>query len=386
MVAVVLAMPLAVAALFAAALASIWRGRRAAAHAASWAGAFVMLALGWLAVLARASALDRLSVVGLAPNLCWLAAALGLVHGLRQRAGRHDRAGRLGAIWVAIALAFALLADVAPALDGAVVATIALLTGLGLICAAVAVGPRRLLRQQRFDWLAAILLGCFALANLIYAGLLLAGVDIDARVAAAGALVAALGYVVLGLGAVLMLNRDLCVALERLARTDPLTGVWNRRGFDEAAPHLLARLRARGGGRAAVAIADIDSFKAINDRFGHTVGDAVLRSFAATLGQAVRSGDLLARLGGEEFALLAIDTDADELVARVEEVRAQVRLPHEDRAGLPPVTASFGVAALDPETLALRDGLERADRALYRAKRTGRDRTVLDGSPDAPAE
>jgi diguanylate cyclase (GGDEF)-like protein len=160
-----------------------------------------------------------------------------------------------------------------------------------------------------------------------------------------------------------------------------LTGVWNRRGFDEAAPHMLAKLRAEGRDRAAVAIADIDSFKAINDCYGHTTGDQVLIQFAKLLGTAVRPGDLLARLGGEEFVLLAVGVDALELYQRVEHVRGLVALPSEDGVALPSITASFGVAQLSPDTLALRDAMERADHSLYKAKREGRNRTIIDHWP-----
>jgi diguanylate cyclase (GGDEF)-like protein len=99
------------------------------------------------------------------------------------------------------------------------------------------------------------------------------------------------------------------------------------------------------------------------------------------LGTAVRPGDLLARLGGEEFVLLAIGIDAVELYQRVEHVRGLVGLPSEDGAALPSITASFGVAQISPDTLALRDAMERADHALYQAKREGRNRTVIDHWP-----
>jgi len=137
-----------------------------------------------------------------------------------------------------------------------------------------------------------------------------------------------------------------------------------------------------GRDRAAVAIADIDSFKAINDCYGHNTGDKVLIQFAKLLGTAIRPGDLLARLGGEEFVLLAIGVDALELYQRVEHVRGLVALPNEDGVGLPSITASFGVAQLSSDTLSLRDAMERADRSLYQAKREGRNRTVIDHWPN----
>jgi diguanylate cyclase (GGDEF)-like protein len=250
-----------------------------------------------------------------------------------------------------------------------------------LLLAAVAVGPRGSRKTRRFDWGATALLVGFAIANLSLVGGLYFIGPYTTRAVALIALGASITYVGLGLATVLLLNQDFGVVLERLARTDPLTGVWNRRGFDEAAPHMLAKLKTDHRDRAAVAIADIDSFKAINDCYGHTTGDAVLVHFAKMLATAIRPGDLLARLGGEEFVLLAIGVDALELYQRVEHVRGLVALPSEDGVALPSITASFGVAQIDPKTLALRDAMERADHALYQAKREGRNRTIIDHWP-----
>ena len=377
----ILSTPLAISGLFGGALLAIWRRRPEAAHAANWGAAFAAIAVGWLAVLGTTAALHTAPLPGAAPSLCWLAAALLLVQGLRQRAARPDRATALGAIWTAVALAIGLLADLAPKMRDAAPATIALLTGLGLLLAAVAVGPRRTRKKQHFDWCATALLTTFALANLTLVGGLFAFHDDINGTVAFIALGSSITYVGLGLATVLLLNQDFGLVLERLARTDPLTGVWNRRGFDETAPQLLTRLRAERGDKAAIAIADIDSFKAINDCYGHTTGDAVLVHFSKLLATAIRPGDLLARLGGEEFALLAIGVDALELYQRIEHVRGLVALPNDDDAGLPSITASFGVAQLSAETLALRDAMERADHALYQAKREGRNRTIIDNWP-----
>lgn len=377
----ILCTPLVISGLFAGALLAIWRRRREATHAMSWGAAFAAIMVGWLSVLGTTFVLNVAPLPGATPSLCWLAAALLLVHGLRQRGGRPDRAAALGAIWTGIALSISLLQDLEPVMRQQIPATVALLNGIGLLLAAVAVGPRRS-RKQRFDWYATILLASFAAANLV---LVVGLVFIEHRTNQAISFIAlgsAAAYVGLGLVTVLLLNQDFGIVLERLARTDPLTGVWNRRGFDEAAPHLLARLEVEGRDRAAVAIADIDSFKAINDCYGHNTGDKVLIQFAKLLGTAIRPGDLLARLGGEEFVLLAIGVDALELYQRVEHVRGLVALPNEDGVGLPSITASFGVAQLSSDTLSLRDAMERADRSLYQAKREGRNRTVIDHWPN----
>ena len=379
----ILCTPFLISGLFAGALLAIWRRRREATHAMSWGAAFAAIMIGWLSVLGTTFVLDVAPLPGATPSLCWLAAALLLVHGLRQRGGRPDRAAALGAIWTGIALSISLLQDLAPVMRQQIPATIALLNGIGLMLAAVAVGPRRTRKHRGFDWYATALLVTFAAANLVLVvGLVFIEHETNQAISFI-ALGSSAAYVGLGLATVLRLNQDFGIVLERLARTDPLTGVWNRRGFDEAAPHLIAKLKAEGRDRAAVAIADIDSFKGINDSYGHTTGDAVLIQFAKMLGTAIRPGDLLARLGGEEFVLMAMGVDALELYQRVEHVRGLVALPNEDGVALPSITASFGVAQLSADTLSLRDAMERADRSLYQAKREGRNRTVIDHWPPA---
>ena len=127
---------------------------------------------------------------------------------------------------------------------------------------------------------------------------------------------------------------------------------------------------------------DIDDFKALNDRFGHAVGDAVLRKVAEVMNQSVRDTDLLARYGGEEFALLASDTSLEGAVALAEKVRLAIsaaRFSVVDLAGPQQVriTASFGVALFrgDQKTF-----FNCADRALYSAKAAGKDCVVADES------
>jgi diguanylate cyclase len=152
--------------------------------------------------------------------------------------------------------------------------------------------------------------------------------------------------------------------LQGLARTDALTGVPNRRVWDEELPHELDRAR-RMGTELCVAMIDLDNFKAYNDRFGHQAGDRVLKEAASAWRLQVRSTDLLARYGGEEFVLLlpicALD-DATQIVERLQTVT-------------PEVTCSVGVASWDFQESAT-ELVERADQALYVAKAEGRNRYV----------
>ena len=163
---------------------------------------------------------------------------------------------------------------------------------------------------------------------------------------------------------------DTVEVLRRERATDPLTGLLNRRGFDEDAfPHIHTT-KARS---ISLLVADIDHFKSINDTLGHEAGDHVLRGFSQLLLDAVRQVGICARLGGEEFVVLMPNYDAAGAYAFAERLRDKVRNNGFD--GLPDtwkVTVSLGVAESRPrETLA--ELIARADAALYSAKRAGRD-------------
>jgi diguanylate cyclase (GGDEF)-like protein len=175
-------------------------------------------------------------------------------------------------------------------------------------------------------------------------------------------------------------NKVLVARLASEARTDALTGLLNRRGFDERAVIELAHAR-RYRGQMAVATFDIDHFKHINDEWGHQTGDLVLAHLARVLSVEGREIDVVARLGGEEFTVLLPGSDDADAEAFTERVRRALATGHVD---LPTVRVSAGVVATDtPDTID--QLLRRADAALYEAKRSGRDRTVI-GSLAATAK
>jgi diguanylate cyclase (GGDEF)-like protein len=171
--------------------------------------------------------------------------------------------------------------------------------------------------------------------------------------------------------------------LATLSSTDALTGITNRRGFDEA---LVAEWRraTRGGHALALAMLDVDHFKSYNDFYGHPAGDQCLRAVAALVEKfGRRTGDLVARYGGEEFALLAPSTDAAELTALAETICRELErlaLPHaQSPYGV--ITISIGVAAMVPDEANDAGMLVRAaDQALYRAKLAGRNRATAAGA------
>ena len=160
--------------------------------------------------------------------------------------------------------------------------------------------------------------------------------------------------------------------------SDPLTGLKNRRGFDVVLASHLAGAR-NGGLPLSLIIADIDHFKAINDRYGHPAGDDVLKWFARVLSSNVKGRDTVARYGGEEFAIVLPATAIDNAFKVASQIKAQLEAQFWQKPGAPNtmlrVTASFGVAQLEPAegTSAL---VARADAKLYEAKQAGRNRVA----------
>ena len=167
--------------------------------------------------------------------------------------------------------------------------------------------------------------------------------------------------------------RDASLAADR----DPLTGLSNRRHITAFAQKLCDSVH-RGQEDVSLCMIDVDHFTQVNDRHGHPVGDVVLRSIGTLLGARLRDGDCLARVGGEEFMAVLRSCDVNRARRVAESLRHNVAASYiETDAGEVPVTVSVGVAQWAPGEL-LGEVVERADRALYRAKHSGRDRVVLD--------
>ncbi|WP_162233173.1 diguanylate cyclase [Protofrankia sp. BMG5.30] len=164
----------------------------------------------------------------------------------------------------------------------------------------------------------------------------------------------------------------------RLAITDALTGLYTRRFLEAELPIELARVR-RTGGLLALFIIDVDHFKAINDHYGHPAGDRVLAEISVRLRGTTRPGDVLARYGGEEFALLAPNVHLDELSVVAERMRTRVAAnPITVNADISLfATVSVGACAFPVHVSDQVELVGMADRALYRAKALGRDRTVV---------
>jgi diguanylate cyclase (GGDEF)-like protein len=176
----------------------------------------------------------------------------------------------------------------------------------------------------------------------------------------------------------LTVNAQMANRLKHLLSTDELTRLGSRRGFNEQAPSYIARCE-QAGNMIAVLMLDIDHFKKINDRYGHPVGDAILKNCARQMRASLRPDAMLARYGGEEFcALVPVDRIADARAVG-ERLRQQVNARPFGFAGFEiRCTISIGIAFAHADQ-ALSIAIEQADQALYEAKRTGRNKVLMFG-------
>ncbi len=188
------------------------------------------------------------------------------------------------------------------------------------------------------------------------------------------------GYTGVAMFVVFILASDLAEEMKKIAACDQLTGLLNRRGFGEQTAQAFATCR-RIDRPASVIMTDIDHFKNINDEFGHSVGDSALCHFAEILRGERRGEDILARMGGEEFALVLPGSELEECIRVAEALCLRLEDTPMDIGGKElTMTASFGVATLSAKDTCLTDVVVRADRALYRSKRGGRNRVDLESS------
>ena len=231
-------------------------------------------------------------------------------------------------------------------------------------------------RVHRTTWLLAAGMAC-ALLSLATASWLVASASGSAR--ALLATVVVLQLVILdSMARAHRRTRRQLNALEHMVESDPATGCLNRRGFARALDDAIAAALPMRRDVALLAL-DLDHFKAINDLHGHIMGDAVLSAVAAQLAEAVGDEGVVARLGGEEFAVLLPHADAEDAGVMAERLLAHVRALRIPAIGTGPVvTMSVGIAA--ERVISARDASAlraRADEALYAAKRSGRDRIRL---------
>jgi diguanylate cyclase (GGDEF)-like protein len=170
--------------------------------------------------------------------------------------------------------------------------------------------------------------------------------------------------------------------MEDLARTDALTGIFNRRYFFELGEREVARIE-RFKHDSALIMLDLDHFKAVNDTHGHDIGDDTLKATTRSLTACLRNTDIFGRLGGEEFGILLTETSltgAQETAERLRRTIEEMKVPLPDGSNLQ-ITISLGLVPLKPGDTNLSENLKRADEALYEAKQTGRNRVCTATTP-----
>ncbi|WP_070154610.1 GGDEF domain-containing protein [Sphingobium phenoxybenzoativorans] len=346
-------------------------------HVLYWAMSYGIAVLQWL-FNGAGLLLDSHVLMTLA-GLCILASSSLVAIGARQRSGLPVGWGQFIIGWVVagagVAVAFSPMGTMA--MRGSIASSF---TGVMMIAAAAAIWPRRRIATppERAFIVMLVIFGVFQIA-LVSAGLMIGQGGSDAGLTLYRAILG-LGlppiYVATGVAAVLVVAGDLAKQLGSMVSNDQLTGILNRRGVEQAAIMAIANAKRQKRKLAAV-ICDMDSFKTLNDGYGHIAGDAALRTFAKALLLAVRKGDVVGRLGGDEFCVLLIDSSGDAAVEVMERVRGS--LSNLSVAKMPPgcVKASFGVAEFMPGDNALEDLIARADEALYQSKQQGRDRVTL---------
>lgn len=159
------------------------------------------------------------------------------------------------------------------------------------------------------------------------------------------------------------------------ARTDPLTGLRNMKGFTQDA-EALWKVARRCGHTTIVAYLDLDNFKAVNDTHGHSAGDAVLAAIGSILQKSVRSTDLVGRVGGDEFAALLPETSGNDAAELFRRIHAGLQRQAQEQGW--PITASIGVTVVRPPYPSLADALKNADGLMYRAKQAGKNRVQVE--------
>lgn len=355
----------------------IWRTRRELVPAAYVSVAYALAAAGWLLTLIRDLLPD--STAEQFGNILYVLALAASFSGICRYAGVSVPRRLIGGYVVGAALVFALFSD-AQAVAARVVALSVILSLPA--AAGTWLFARCALRQRRAaNLLCAVFLGLFVI--LLVARIPL--VIIDAPRAAtyletiSGLLILVVQPAVVicyGLSFILALILKLVDELHDLATRDPLTRILNRRAFFEAAARELER-NARYHRPLSLILLDLDRFKSINDRYGHAVGDGVLMAVTRQVSKNLRSSDLFGRLGGEEFAILLPETDLDSARAIADRLREAIDgIDTRALASGLSVTASFGVTGVGDASKGLDPIFKQADRALYRAKDSGRDQVV----------
>jgi diguanylate cyclase (GGDEF)-like protein len=368
----------AISGLVAAILAVAWYDLGEPRHARTWAIAFGVAGLAWSWFFLRQLHVVPAWLDTLTPTLLGFASAIVVV-GFRQRAGLPDARRTLLVLAAGHGVVLAALQWWFGTEEAWIVPLTLLNAGLYWRASRTLVGRRA--KERLAEKVAEAGLCLLATVHMM----VLAGIVGDwfgllslnlPRMGEVALLILPSIETSIGLYTVILITADLADRTRRLAATDRLTGLFNRRGFDEAGTALFTAAR-RAGRPVSMVMIDIDHFKQINDRFGHPAGDRVLRSFSQQIAGAIGRRDIFARIGGEEFAAVLADADLDAATSAAEAMRIEVETMTTDLPEAFQVTASFGLATAGADDGDLHTLLARADRALYRSKDEGRNRVTM---------
>jgi len=362
-----------------------WRTQKTYPGFGRWTFSLLPNALGWFLISLRDQIPTWASV--LVGNALLLISLILIFEGLRQYNGKQPRDWFNYGLLVLLTVGFVLFLWVQPSVNARLVLVSACTLVVVVRCALeLFISAPQGLRPSY--WFTGSMFGLFGLVltlRLLTAGSL---PPLTTPFQADGwQSVLYLANIVLPVawffGLFMMTNARLALELRKaeadmreLAMIDYLTGAYNRRSFDDLGCREIARAR-RNSGSLALLILDIDHFKIYNDTYGHLVGDAMLCTLAAECRLQLRQVDLLARWGGEEFALLLPETDRKGCLNVAQKLRqavAKLSVPGAEQAH---VTISVGGAMWTPEDKDLEALLRRADLALYQAKRRGRNCVVM---------
>ena len=359
-----------------------WRNFGRKPHALTWSAAFLAGMLQWLCTL-NYDAFPGQEAYLLTENAFSMAlVALGLRgHCQRTKCKRLPRNLWPYVLAVYAFLAWHVLVDPNVGIRMTVVPAFAALT----LFMSTYMIIRYRERTRPAEWAAAIAISVFGATQVGSAALaFMQGAAGDESIRAAYShfnfLTLPAGYVTTSTLIILMMASDISAKLKKMAIQDELTGLLNRRGFHEYGERAFSAAR-RASLPLSVIMTDIDRFKYINDKFGHAAGDTALAHFARLVSDTRRQEDVIARVGGEEFALLLPGTDLRDAMAMADQLCKRIgSTPLETTAVGLPMTSSFGVATISENDTSLDDVVLRADRALYRSKRAGRNQVDLESS------
>lgn len=359
-----------------------WNNFGKQAHALTWAFAYIVGTLQWGVTLN--SSLFPSPEFGLLTEYVFSVALIMLLlcgHCQRTERGRVFKGiCPLAGLVYAIAAWFILVQPHAGIVRGIVPA----FAGVTLLLSSFLIVSYRD-RTRPSEWAAAICIALFGLAQLFsgWIGFSQGALRDEILVSAFmhfTFMTLPGGYMIMSTFVILMMASDISERMKEIAVRDQLTGLLNRRGFNEHGEKAFSAAR-RAGTPLSVIMTDIDRFKCINDKFGHAAGDLALVHFAKSLVENRRKEDIVARIGGEEFALLLPGAGLPQATMLADRLCEKVGSTRLDMANYDlPMTSSFGVATISDKDTSLDDMIRRADRALYRSKRAGRNQIDLESS------